>query len=348
MKISTAAATDICGSSFVSEEVFTQTSKTIFELAQMECYNKTNFGRNLETQTSFISITNKTLEYKIEVSNTTQFVNKRDERKIKYSNNELQSLAAEQILSTYLNDGSSKYLISETENKTDDDVSFSSGAKNSNISKEETKINVLNEEENDSDYTATYSDIEEDSLMECRKRKVEIESDSGTSEIPKSVDNDVEEMYNILSETVDLHNIERHNHQAKHEFNSLTPLTEESVIKKENLVDITPVENLFSSVDDDKDVLFIKNAGTKVKILPRRKTIVENSSFKLPPITNRSCPSSPYLNLLFTNNPDRPIIKSGTLPCVFEDRNDEYIKRWHESKELASGESTFIGRRNGK
>ncbi|KAJ0177608.1 hypothetical protein K1T71_006481 [Dendrolimus kikuchii] len=201
-KISKTAATGFYGCSFMSQEIFTQTSKTIFELAEMERNDKTNNGKSLETQTSFISITNKTLEYRIEVSNAVQSASTIDGQKVTYNSDDLQFRANDQILSTSLNDDSSKFLVSGT----DDDVSSVSEDKVLTISDRESRENILSEEQNEnqyentSDFSSTNSDIEEDSLMECRNRQAETDADSNTSEIPKSVDNDVEELYNKLSE----------------------------------------------------------------------------------------------------------------------------------------------------
>lgn len=342
-KISRAASTSVHNCS-IAQETFTQTSKTIFELK-----NEGIDKENLETQTSFLSITeNRTVEYRIEFKNSIR--NFEDDQRISEVNN------SNYGLSNALEDDSSRFHVSDSDTiKSDDNISeVSSDDRIINIIDEESKENMLSEEnqeehyENTSDFEESNdSDIEEDSLMESRPRRITIENTSDTSEVPQSVDDDVEELYNKLSESIDLQ-IERP-YEPNRQFHTLTPLTEESTIKRDSLLDVTPnsKDNAKSNVTDntENDVLFTNN-GVKVKMLP-----TENDAFKLPPIQiqNRSCPNSPHLNFLFSVQTGNRLSKSGTLPCLYEDNTGRVLDRWEiGNKCLASGESPLICGRSGK
>lgn len=345
IKLNRAASTSLHNCS-LAQEIFTQTSKTIFELARSEEGNK----ENIETQTSFISITeNKTVEYRIEFKNSIRNFN---------DDTHVSEINSNYVLSNAVENESSRFPVSDSDTiKSDDNTSeISSDDRIINIIDEESKENVLSDENQEEQYEnrrdleeSSDSDIEEDSLMEPQQRIITIDNnDSDTSEVPQSVDNDVEELYNKLSESIDLQ-IDR-SYEPDRRFNTLTPLTEESTIKRDSLLDITPSgHNIVKSIvteDSEHDVLFTNNAGVKVKMLP-----CDNDTFKLPPIQiqNRSCPNSPHLNFLFSLQTGNKMSKAGTLPCLYEDHTGRVLDRWEVgNKCLASGESALISGRNGK
>ncbi|KOB70780.1 Uncharacterized protein OBRU01_14700 [Operophtera brumata] len=340
--VNRAAPTIVHNCSVLAQEIFTQTSKTIFELAQTELVKE-----NLETQTSFITITeNKSVEYRIEFNNSTKNIQ-----------NNLQineEINSNFVLTNALEDESSKFHKSDSESIESNDsiTEISSDDRIIDIIDEESK-DILSEEndevqyENTSDFEESNdSDIEEDSLMDSRHRIIEIENNSDTSEVPQSVDGDVKELYNKLTESIDIQ-MDRP-YQQDRRFNTLTPLTEESTIKMDSLIDMTPSsKNIAKSTDDsENDVLFTNNAGVKVKMFPKD---FDKNSFKLPPIQiqNRSSPNNPHLNLHFSLQASNRLNYSETLPCLHEDHTVRGLDRWEiGTKNLASGESTLISERS--
>ncbi|XP_075976504.1 uncharacterized protein LOC142976820 [Anticarsia gemmatalis] len=336
--------------SFIAQEIYTQTSKTIIELAESEGVRIKPIVENnsLETQTSFISITeNKTYEYRIAVSAGKNPVSISE---TVFDYRALGSSSMNQLLTNSLEDCSSKMRTEPDYDKSDGTMSPSTSEKIINIIDDESKENILCEEENeyesssDFEQSADTTDVEEDSLTEpVRQRPNKDNNNDEDCDTPKSVDRDVAELYTKLCQSVDFHT-HRSFDQDKRRFGQLTPLTEESVARKDSLVDITP--SIVESPDDeDKDVLFTNKAGIKVKLFPEEREV---EALKLPPIqTNQPC--GPNLNHLFTINSNKQQLRAGTLPCVFEDRRDEnkILDRWEISaKELASGEGTLISGRS--
>ena len=356
------SSTSICTSSILAQEIFTQTSKTIIELAEMDGAVKRPVDSNtLETQTSFVSITEKkTLEYRIELSQSTQNFTKNE--MIGDSGENSNELSCHQIFPNSLDDGSSKFVISDTDNDCTSDNSSSTNPKIYSPTPPEitdSKDNMIlsenqNEYENTSEFdqSADATDIEEDSLMEPKHpskihHKKEIRSDG--SRTPVSVDEDVAELYAKLSETMEFR-VHSPTEQDKKRFGYLTPLTEESVARRDSTGDVTasaPANVTSHNEDVDKDVLFTNNAGIKVKLFPRPDNNNESDMFKLPPIQgNANCPES--LNFLFTLSHNK-MMKAGNLPFVYEDRKERSLDRWElGGKNLAAGESLLISGRSGK
>lgn len=357
-KISRASSTSLNKCSIIAQEIFTQTSKTIIELAECEgAVRKPVNSKTLETQTSFISITeNKTVEYRIEVSGSTKNFTRNEivsESGDSYHND----LPCNQLFPNSLDDGSSKFVLSETENeneKTDDCVSEnSSNDKMINIINDESKENLLSEDQNEYENTSEFeqspdtTDIEEDSLMEPKSNVDKCDDQSTDPDTPKSVDNDVAELYNKLCESMDF-NTHASCEPEKKRIGYLTPLTEESVPKKESSGDVAAANNPISSNEDDKDVLFT-NAGIKVKLFPKVESSKDSENFKLPPIqSNHPCAESSSLSFLFSVNHNKVGAKTSNLPCVHEDRREKSVDRWEiGTKDLASGESPLISGRSG-
>lgn len=343
--VSRAASTSSNRCSIFAQETFTQTSKTIIELASLDIERKVD-SKTLETQTSLVSITeNRTMEYRIEINNQNKYeiTNSADDK------NAIDlAISLNQAFNSSLDDGSSKFPVSETENEGDDaDASYSSSERLINILNVDSKEIDLSEEQNDnqyentSDFETTNTDIEEDSLMEQPKPKVNSESLSDVSDVPKSVDNDIEELYTKLSGSINEYSLENPCEIEKQRLSPLTTLTEESA-----LIGSSKVTSIVNTAIDD-DVLFTNNEGMKIKLLPE-EVVTKHQVYELPPIRNGSCPNSPPLNFLFSMTPTttRPVTKSGTLPSVVEGNSEN---RWEiTTRDLAAGESTNISGRSGK
>ncbi|XP_049871231.1 uncharacterized protein LOC126370437 [Pectinophora gossypiella] len=342
------ASTSFQSCAIVAQEIYTQTSKTIIELAESEgTMKKPENSNTLETQTSFISITeNKTVEYRIEVSSAREYYTKSDiivdandflrERPLQYYN-----VTCKQIMSSSMDEESSKFPKSETENEATEEDNRSVSSTSDQVIRiinDESKETIFSENQDDEqnvinlentsqfdDESIPGSDMDEDSLM--------------GEDQPKAPNKDVRDLHNKLSENIDVCMPERYDEPDIRRFGTLTPLTEESNIKKDSLMDITPT--LSNIVDDSRiseEVLFTSNAGMKVKLL---KDDSPKESFKLPPIQNHSCPNSPHLNSLF-NKPK--LNKAGTLPSLYE--RPSLQDRWEmANKDLASGESPLISGR---
>lgn len=331
--------------SIVAQETYTQTSKTIIELAETEgALIRSKENKTLETQTSFLSITeNKTIEYRIEVSSSqnitnTEIPSNKIDKKPAYYN-----IICNEAFTNSIDDASSKFPISLTDTEfeiTEDNRSESSSLNDQIIKliKDDSKETVLNEENfentSDDDDSEPNTDMEEDSLIANGHRK--------------SPNSDVLELHEKLFENTDLAVTNRFGGPDLLRFGTLTPLTEESAAKKDSLMDITPVDNMMDSIAPEKDeTVFTSNAGMKVKLLKDDELKNEKDTFKLPPIQNQSCPTSPHLNSLFSVNKPK-LNKAGTLPCLYERQRDNMLDRWEiGSKNLASGESPMISGRSG-
>ncbi|XP_022113446.2 uncharacterized protein LOC110992087 [Pieris rapae] len=325
---------DIQQYSLLSEEIFTQTSKTIFEIAQNEKrLASTAKGVNsLETQTSFISITeNKTVEYHIQLISDKTLYNPSQQltNSIVYNTN-----FVSQALADSLEDKSSIYQESDTEidiskrnltGETDDKIiKFVDDGSREDIAQDEN----TNEYENSCD-----SDIEEDSLD-----NLYLETDQDISEssvIPKSVDNDIDDLYRKLSRCGEVAFYQ--DEKVEQEIpivGILTPLTEETNVRKTSVTDISPSEETLTKNEDTKNLSQITKSKSTVNPM---KCSDNQSHFRLPPINNFSCPSSP-LNFLFSNACDK-FIKTNTLPLVSDNRKER--SRWKIDTN-ASGENPLI------
>ncbi|CAK1543799.1 unnamed protein product [Leptosia nina] len=334
----------------ISQEIYTQTSKTIIELAQNErSTSKIECLNSLETQTSFLSITeNKTVEYHIQVvGDKTLF------KPHKHLTNALVYHASipNQMLTTNLEDKSS--IHQESENEVEINKHSLTGDSDERIIKfidEESQDSVSDEQnmtqcENTSEFeTSKYdSDIEEDSL-ENENQDDHLQDKSEGSEIPKSIDNDIEDLYNKLSSCEDAVFTSENN--VEHEVpvaGLLTPLTEESNIKKSSITDLTPsVETITnaSCMKDHTNNQVVKSKSTLNGI----KCKEDQNTFRLPPInSNFSCPNSP-LNFMLSNATNK-LTKTNTLPLVSEDHRDQVFNRWGVDKN-GSGENALINIRD--
>lgn len=356
-KINIASSTGISKCSIFAQEIFTQTSKTILQLAEIDGPVRRPVDSNtLETQTSFISITeNKTVEYRIEVSGSKQ--NFITNEMIGDCGENTHDISCHQIFPNSLDDGSSKFVVSDTENEksecTSDNSSTTTNPKHTSVENSDSKENLLlcedqNEYENTSDFdkSGDTTDIEEDSLMEPKSKDNKSEVQSDGSRTPTSVDDDLAELYSKLSKSIEFR-VHSPSDNERKRFGYLTPLTEESAVRKESAGDVTAGNVLSQNDDSDKDVLFTNNAGIKVKLFPKADSCNESEIFKLPPIQGNSCPDN--LNFLFTLNPNKLRTISGNLPGVYEERNERSLDRWEMGgKNLAAGESALISGISGK
>lgn len=355
----------------IAQEIFTQTSKTIIELAQNEI-NIPLAKQTLETQTSFVSIIeNKSIEYKIQVLRT----NRNDTPAIRnYPDTRMQTIDQNIIKSDIQNvysmleknsrDNSPIFggLAIENNsdrrslNNSDDDVIHFI----EDDSKDNSESKVIHNAEHN--YTSEFesnnfeSDFENDSLMEneyCYDKTRRRDENSETSEIPNCIDSDVEELYNRLSESPRLLSPILSAEPAVRNFAILTPLTEETAQKKESIVDLTPsARTLMKACElNSNNDMFVNNCGVKVNVLSDNNiSSEEQRNFKLPPIyNNQSYPNSPHLNFFIPLNNQRPFGNTCILPSLYDRHSDKYLDRWEISnKELASGESPRITGKNGK
>ncbi|CAG9787445.1 unnamed protein product [Diatraea saccharalis] len=338
----------------IAQEIFTQTSKTIIELAEKEGLKKTIESRTLQTQTSLLSIAeNKKIEYRIQVSGAqTTFVRYDD---LYAEGNDPFHVACNGVHNYNempLDDESSKRLHDRKSECSFDDnvaINIANESNGDGENKEETSYenNSLFDQTSKSD-----TDIEEDSLM-CNEyndnRNYKADSTSDTSEVPKSVDDDIENLYKKLSEKNNFYlNAERSCEPITSRFNTLTTLTEEP-LKNENVLDITPLgDGIVDTKEDDKYVLFVIDSGIKVKVLPdneNTKVKEDKDIFKLPPLkSNQSCPTSPHFNFKYSVNQ-----QAGNKNSFLEgeQKNCPLDDRWEiANKDLAAGESPLISGRS--
>ncbi|XP_039750590.1 uncharacterized protein LOC120626872 isoform X2 [Pararge aegeria] len=353
---------------------FTQTSKTIIELAQTEVIvvTKPKQTNSLETQTSFVSLTeHKTMDYKriivndcipnknevihnvIEDMNHIKklFLNQNPDTYVKnlivtevqssHNDTNEQILAVENLVQAYEDkDLGNKTGIHSEHSFEDRIIPFiDDESKDSGDQKE---ANETNSEFESSKYD---SDIDEDSLMETEyrsSRRINGDNASDTSEMQISIDNDVDELYNKLSESPLWRSPEVNIEPCALKFGTLTPLSEETSLQKSCLDKTTSSQTLMEPTKDtDNETVFVHNDGVKVKIFSNSGDVRATEKFKLPPIPNTSCPNSPHLNFLFTINTNpMPLVKAGTLPHLFEGRKKD---SWQNcGTVLASGESPLI------
>ncbi|XP_069357439.1 serine-rich adhesin for platelets-like isoform X2 [Maniola hyperantus] len=365
----------------------TQTSKTIIELAKNEIvvvHNPTQ-SKSLETQTSYVSIKeHKTVEYKIHldcISNENE--DTQDDIKEDNINDVSDDLRPDTHKNTN-NENINTVLIPDAQspsNNTNEQTAAEVNTR-SNIQEPDLETTGVHSEHNSKDKIISFiddesieredqqevsyettsevetskydSDIEEDSLMlesEYRSsRKSKGDYASETSEVQNSIENDVEELYNKLSDSPFLLSPENSMEPRAQNFGTLTPLTEETSQKK-SFLDITTSSQVL--IEPAKDTYYnetlIVNAGLKVKMFTNSEIVSENDKFRLPPIhnkINKSCPTSPHLNFLFSVNTN-PLGKVRNLPCLLEGHSDGMFQRWEVgAHQLASGESPLISGRS--
>ncbi|KAM3956306.1 uncharacterized protein ACR2FA_009758 [Aphomia sociella] len=357
LKMNRSASASLPKCYVVAQETFTQTSKTIIELAETETsLKKTKANKTLETQTSFISVTeNKTVEYKIEVSSAHTYLvknnvlsdNKQDNL------NHFHTITCDQFLTNALEDESSKFPLSESDVEKNE-ANISDDSSTDEIIKfidDESEENILNKKQseppyengNDFEISESSTDIEEDSFVDSKFkfRNLNQDSISDISEVPNSIDNDINDLYNKISHNTENCPIARTYEPEINRLSTLTPLTEESANKKESLLDLTPNITNISKTDDgnNKDALFTNNTGIKIKVFPQEAT--KKECLKLPPILDNQSSSNPHFFLFSIDTPYKVTNKNSN--CISEGQKD----RWEmESKELASGEGTLISGRS--
>ncbi|CAH0723977.1 unnamed protein product, partial [Brenthis ino] len=312
-------------------EIFTQTSKTIMELAQTDLQMNKHTD-NLETQTSIISFTeNKTVHYTIQVVDTKCKFNKQ----MKLSDQEMCNITQNTTLnnSQSLQDGSSECLDSEKACEDHSHCRHSSDEELIHLIEDDSKDNLLcNQKDIEYNSTEFNSDIEDDSLENIYQNNNESKAnDSDTSEVPNSIDNDVEELYNKLSKSPLLLSPILSSEPIVRNFGILTPLTEETAQKKDSIV-ISPSEQTLTQ-NMDEETLFINN-GVRIKMFSNFENDIEDNKLKLPPIINQSFPHNPHLNFIFSLQNQKAHLNPN------EKQDDKSYDRWEIcDKELASGES---------
>lgn len=349
--LTTSATTSLQRCSFVAQETFTQTSKTIIELAEKEGMIKAPHGNSLQTQTSIMSITeNKTVEYRIEVSSAPSTFSKSDiaEKHPKYVNDTSNDTPPYSV-----DDSSSKFpaSISFSDDNVGNDINRSS-------SSSDQLIKIIADGSEDTIMSSACNvgnGINTPTFQELSCTGSDIEEDSLRSDSPRSGNGntlaycDIKELRERLAENENVYSNEQTFDvpDIRRLGGTLTPLTEESNVRKESSVEIAPPTDIIGDANNDGNVelLFTSSTGLKVKMMKNNES--KKESFKLPPINTRyqSCPNSPHLlNSLFNNSNN--FSKAGTLPCVLEKKKD----RWEiNTKDLASGESPHIcNSRSGK
>lgn len=327
--------------SIISQEIYTQTSKTIFELAQNEKVIASNAeGLNsLETQTSFLSITeNKTLEYHIQLIGDKALFNPHQ-----LLTNAIPCNPVNEALANSLEDRSSFYQESDNEieiNKTnlngdsEDKLIKFVDYELQDIASEDHNL-IQNENTSEFETSKCDTDMEQDSLENVYPSETDQDM-SITSEMPKSVDNDIEDLYNKFTGCDDVSFHEDENVEPEIPVpvyvGILTPLTEETNVRKASITDISPSEETLTKNEDTKSqITKSKSTGNPIKCKE------DQSNFKLPPINNFSCPNSP-LNFLFATASNK-LIKTNNLPLVSENRKER--TRWNIDAN-ASGENPLI------
>ncbi|XP_045767252.1 uncharacterized protein LOC123868726 isoform X2 [Maniola jurtina] len=363
---------------------FTQTSKTIIELAKNEIVvvHQPTQSKSLETQTSYVSIKeDKTVDCKIHldcISNENEDI--RDDMydispKFRPVTQSDHKNIDEENANTVLNPDaqSSPNITNEqatAEKNTRSNVQeivLETTTGDQGEHKSEDKIipfiddeSIEREDQQEASYESTSeaesskydSDIEEDSLMlesEYRSsRRSKGDNASETSEIQNSIENDVAELYYKLSESPLLLSPENSMEPSARKIGTLTPLTEETSQKKSFLDITTSSQTVMEPIKDTYcNEALVDNAGVKVKMFTNSEVVKENDKFRLPPIPNKSCPTSPHLNFLFSVNTN-PLGKVRNLPCLLEGHNDGMFQSWEiGANQLASGESPLISERSG-
>ncbi|CAG4933617.1 unnamed protein product [Parnassius apollo] len=337
---------------FVAQETYTQTSKTIIELAKSDGYVvKSADLKTLQTQTSCISIIeSQRVEYNFynEICSSNSVQNNYNNNWYEIDENEVTS----RILSNSLEDRSSKLQDNRAESEDDEEKVVESYRRET--TKEEFLNKLLDENrleasrsiEDTCDISlSSNSDIEEDSLMESNCNNIIDKNNfsSKNSDIsctPKSIDNEVKDLYNKVSNCLGVIQV---NQNIEPRLDSqwvgvLTPLTEESTTKKDSFIDMTPCLGILTETNSkevNEGVLFTQNTGLKIKLMPVEKNNdTLNEPFKLPPIQDtKSYQNS--LNFLLSARCEN---KGNSTNF-----NNSSVGRWEfRAKNLAAGESQYI------
>ncbi|XP_053605771.1 uncharacterized protein LOC128672560 isoform X3 [Plodia interpunctella] len=277
--------------SYVAQETFTQTSKTIIELAALDNTLKSSTHKTLETQTSFLSITeNRTFEYKIELAERRNDFNHNAQFNTEQiSTQDYYKITGNPLLNNSLDDGSSKFPISQTEStKTDDKSESSSNSEMLNIinddsaecfsSDERTESKIFKDSPDlDLNSDSEEDSIEDDSLMDKYERRHE---DRDSISDVTSLCNDVDDLYKKLSQTVDRSPDRTCNSNSMdlvRPTGLLSPLTEESTKKTSSvLLDVTPNDSIVP--DKKREVLYKEPETVEIEEKEMEDTI------HLPPI----------------------------------------------------------------
>lgn len=208
-----AALTNNQGCTYVAQETYTQTSKTIIQLAKAEQgMMDTN---SLQTQTSRLLITEKqSKEVKIEVH-----------------------CPRASVASDFL--GNFKFQRKETIMPCHKITEFSPNAHKHEIEDILNIVDDFNDGSRDNSFTNTHShsgcqlsdrDMDNDSLCDEHKEYPHVDAVSENSETPESARKDVEELYKKISE-MDIFGVKRTDTNYIKPIAALTPLTEESIRK---------------------------------------------------------------------------------------------------------------------
>ncbi|XP_046967357.1 uncharacterized protein LOC124535263 [Vanessa cardui] len=348
----------------IAQEIFTQTSKTIIELAQKDIKKPTE--NTLETQTSFVSITeNKSIAYKIHILGRNCSYNSDELRETQYENENIfkqnfqnmQNYTSNMILTNTFEDTAAVFCLLDkdkntdvkvVENPSEDVIHFIEDEKQEDA-ENKIPIKVHNSYTSEFESSNFDSDIENDSLMENEyfdSKTKSRDDNSETSEMLNSIDSDVEELYSRLSKSPQLLSPILSVDPPFRNFGLLSPLTEETVQKKESMVDVTPsIQTLTKSNEySDNDTIFENNAGMKVSLSSDLESTEGNNNIKLPPIYKHQSCSNPHLNFLFTLNNQKHLEKTGVLPSLYEKQNEQF-DRWEiGTKNLASGENPHLNK----
>ncbi|XP_061704216.1 uncharacterized protein LOC133515689 isoform X2 [Cydia pomonella] len=189
-----------------AQETFTQTSKTILELAQTNCVKCFTDINAIETQTSRVSIfENKTIEYRIEVTGSqTRFTRNEIPSGVSGRAGARLSLAGPCHSRGGSDDsGTLRIIDDESETKSIEEI-------------EKSDLSDNNTSKYDTDFT--------DSLEDDRTRH----DDNSDGSVPKSVDRDVEELYTNLEKSFDLRSFDRPQFDTPR-YVALSTLSEETM-----------------------------------------------------------------------------------------------------------------------
>ncbi|XP_048477783.1 uncharacterized protein LOC119694160 [Plutella xylostella] len=343
----------------IVQEIFTQTSKTIIQIAQAEGYAKATRVSTLETQTSYVFLAdNKGVENRTQCEVTNRNKDTGD-------TNNYQTKNPDGVICNYFNssldDESSKFAVTESENERTfyfSDITSSDVNKTSDADNSVPPLSITEVEDEDSlsyeyeESLKSEAEFEQDSLKDPKRLNTIKDDCSDASEV--SIDQDVEELYSKLTENngLPLEDPDAIDKRMNIFVNTtLAPLTEEDPEqKRSSIIDITPQATHIQPVPSTKnDVLFTNSFGMKVKVLPEEKlpSAVESVPFKLPPIQKHlSCPNSPHLNQLFTMKAINRPVDTDTLPSIYQAPNPK-LDRWNAATKHnpASGENAQISER---
>lgn len=279
----------------VGQETFTQTSKTIIELAESEgLVVKSQDLNTLQTQTSYISVTeSKRIEYKIHNSNMIEY------KDVQCDMNNSDDIWP--LLSNSFEDNSSKCLKPECSiEKVECDVEMEDTETKTDINEGLDNSYQCNEDVDKS--ISTSSDIDDDSLMEYDSNRVTensvISKDNDECISPKSISKEIEDLYINVSKRFDVfsdkHNVET---QSKGPWaRVLTPLTEESTANKESIIDMTPCLDVVPENRKKHTNVEFNAQSTDLDLSSEADAVLDtNEPFKLPPIENNKATNLCFL-----------------------------------------------------